>query len=112
MLRTLFSFKGRVSRRTYWVLFIFSFIGMLFAAGVDAKMKDQDTALVSVLFMLIIFWPSLAIQVKRWHDRNKSGWWVLINVVPFIGPLWAIVENGFLKGTAESNRFGENPRQK
>jgi uncharacterized membrane protein YhaH (DUF805 family) len=48
----------------------------------------------------------IMIQVKRWHDRNKSGAWALINLIPIIG-LWAIVENGFLRGNRESNIYGE-----
>ena len=49
---------------------------------------------------------SLAIQVKRWHDRNKSGWWVLIGLIPLIGGIWALIETGFLAGDDGENRFG------
>jgi uncharacterized membrane protein YhaH (DUF805 family) len=65
----------------------------------------------SVLFLLLLapplIWISVAVQVKRWHDRDKSGWWFLMNFVPIIGWLWVLIECGFLRGTPGPNRFGE-----
>ena len=52
-------------------------------------------------------WGGLALSIKRWHDRDKSGWWGQINVVSFFGGLWALIETGFLRGTPGPNRFGE-----
>jgi uncharacterized membrane protein YhaH (DUF805 family) len=57
---------------------------------------------------LVIGWPGIAISVKRYHDRNKSGWWVLINLIPVVGILWTVVENGLLRGSVGPNRFGED----
>jgi len=111
MAKLLFSFEGRVNREPYWLFVLFMFIGMSISTVIDIKTTGQDTGFISVIFVLLILWPSLAIQVKRWHDRDKSGWWVLINFIPIIGPIWALVENGFLAGTAGTNRFGENPLQ-
>jgi uncharacterized membrane protein YhaH (DUF805 family) len=62
------------------------------------------------LLMLPVIWASLAISVKRWHDRNKSGWWVLIALIPVVGGLWTLIENGFLAGSDGPNRYGEDPR--
>jgi uncharacterized membrane protein YhaH (DUF805 family) len=53
----------------------------------------------------------LALQVKRWHDRSKSGWWVLINLVPAIGPIWSFVEAGCLRGTEGGNEYGGDPTE-
>jgi uncharacterized membrane protein YhaH (DUF805 family) len=47
--------------------------------------------------------------IKRFHDRDKSGWWLLISLVPLIGPLWLLVELGFLQGSEGANRFGPDP---
>jgi uncharacterized membrane protein YhaH (DUF805 family) len=58
---------------------------------------------------LLVIWPSLAVSIKRWHDRNKSGWWVLISLVPFIGWLWALIETGALPGTIGPNEYGLDP---
>ena len=65
-------------------------------------------AIVGLLFL----YPSLAVYTKRWHDHNKSGWWTLILFVPAIGPIWMLVELGFLPGTIGPNRFGSDPLAK
>ena len=49
------------------------------------------------------------VSVKRWHDRDRSGWWVLLNLLPVIGWLWALVDNGFVRGTRGPNRYGADP---
>jgi uncharacterized membrane protein YhaH (DUF805 family) len=58
----------------------------------------------------VLIWPALALQVKRWHDRDKSGWWVLIAFIPIIGAFWVLIECGFLDGTPGPNRFGPSPK--
>jgi len=47
--------------------------------------------------------------VKRYHDRDKSGWWVLIIFLPVIGALWYLIECGFLRGTDGNNAYGPDP---
>ena len=47
-------------------------------------------------------WTGLALQVKRWHDRDKPWTWVFITFIPFVGGVWALVECGFLDGTCGS----------
>jgi len=49
----------------------------------------------------------MVIQIRRWHDRDKSGWWVFIGFIPIIGPLWTLIELGFLPGTPGPNHYGE-----
>ena len=51
----------------------------------------------------------LATATKRYHDRNKSGWWILIVFVPVIGAIWYFVECGFLRGTRGPNPYGPDP---
>jgi uncharacterized membrane protein YhaH (DUF805 family) len=58
---------------------------------------------------LLLLWPAIAVAVKRWHDRDKPGWWVLIVLLPLIGGLWALIDNGCLRGTVGPNRFGPDP---
>ena len=64
---------------------------------------------ILILIFIFNFWAHLAVNVKRWHDRDKSGWWVLIELIPLIGSIWALVELGCLKGTYGKNRFGPDP---
>jgi uncharacterized membrane protein YhaH (DUF805 family) len=101
----LFSFEGRIGRQTYWLgallLIVFAAIG-----GVLEGAAGSDGPALGIIWRLLLLWPNLALTVKRWHDRDKSGWWILIGLIPFIGQLWAFIENGFLKGTEGPNRFG------
>jgi len=60
--------------------------------------------------LLLLLWPSLAVSVKRWHDRGHSGWWVLVGLIPVIGPLWLLVTNGLLPGTPGPKRCGADPK--
>ena len=62
-----------------------------------------------LLLMGIMIWPSLCVYGKRFHDRDKSAWWVLISLVPIVGFIWLIIECGLLQGTEGPNRFGPDP---
>ena len=73
---------------------------------------DPEAALASVgmiggivllVVTIAIFWIGLAIAVKRWHDRGKSGWWILV-------PIYGFILTAFLPGTAGPNRFGPDPK--
>jgi uncharacterized membrane protein YhaH (DUF805 family) len=115
----LFSFKGRIGRGTYWgfyLLFKFlAFIVGLFATLVSNNSSEAPIdfilnfiVLISILLFLIpYFWCGYAVIVKRWHDRDKSGWWALIGLIPLIGSLWQFIELGFLTGTDGPNKYGE-----
>jgi uncharacterized membrane protein YhaH (DUF805 family) len=106
----LFSFEGRISRKPFWIFnivvaIIAVFLELLFGINIIAEEFDNK----SLIFFLIILGPSLAVQAKRWHDRNKSAWWLLVNFVPIIGPIYALIQNGLLAGTKGKNRFGDDP---
>ncbi len=105
----LFSFEGRINRKPFWIynlsiLALFIIFSLLF--GTDITMQSDDE---SWIFPLIFLWPSLAVQIKRWHDLDKSGWYILINLIPIIGPIWTFIQTGFMPGTSGHNRFGANP---
>lgn len=106
--KLLFSKEGRVNRQTYWILMAVFILGTLITSYIDISNTGSQGA-TYFIFIMIIFIPSLVIQVKRWHDRDKSGFWMLISIIPIIGAIWALVENGFLAGTDGNNRFGANP---
>jgi uncharacterized membrane protein YhaH (DUF805 family) len=118
----LFSFQGRINRAKFWLVHVVMWVLMLvvFAAilGRAAMSSDPQVALRSVgvvggLVLLIVYvlaiWIGLAVAAKRWHDRNKSAWWILIVFVPAVGGLWYLIECGFLKGTTGANKFGPDP---
>lgn len=95
----LFSFEGRIGRESYW-LFLAACLGLSIVMQILVGTPTESQAMI---FWLILLWPVLAVIVKRYHDRNKSGLWSLVHIViPPVG----IIECGFLRGTSGSNRFG------
>src|SRR5215831_12440983 len=92
----LFSFRGRVSRYQYWVRYVLPyallFIGLsIVDAAAGTYDEKSGTGLLSGIFMLVAVWPGLAIGVKRCHDRDRSGWFLLISLIPIIGVIWLFV---------------------
>jgi len=107
--KLLFSFEGRINRKPYW-MFILAVIAVAFVlVGVSLVIGENAGMILLVLFQILILWSALAVQAKRWHDRDKSAWWLLMNLVPIIGPIWVFVEAGCLRGTEGQNRFGPDP---
>jgi len=100
-----FSFDGRLSRSQYW-LFGLSLFGFQVILGVLGGMTEWS---IFFLLSLVAVWPGLVLNVKRFHDRDKSGWWLLLLLIPIIGALWVFFELGFLRGTAGFNQYGDDP---
>lgn len=115
--KMLFLFRGRVNRQSFWIvsltLFLLNAFIALFVADTTSRSNRVVviSAVTGLLWFPVSLWISLAVQVKRWHDRDKSGWWVLIGLIPIVGGIWALIENGFLRGTDGSNRYGPEPSQ-
>jgi uncharacterized membrane protein YhaH (DUF805 family) len=118
----LFSFQGRINRAKFWLVHVVMWVVVLVVFGAilgsAAVSSDPQAALQSVgvvggLILLVVYilalWIGLAVAAKRWHDRNKSAWWILIVFVPVVGGLWYLIECGFLKGTTGPNQFGPDP---
>lgn len=110
----LFSFQGRISRYQLWVQFILPyFVLEVIVLVIDllTGMYNAHTGVgvLSTIFSLLMIWPYLAIQVKRCHDRDRSGWFLLISLIPIVGAIWLFVELGCLRGSVGDNRFGPDP---
>ena len=118
----LFSAQGRIRRRDYWlwaICFGIAFaiiINILMAVlGVGRSMAETGSLpatfwIVYLLMLIPAMWIGICLQIKRWHDRDKSGWWVLIGLIPIVGPIWAFVEVGCLDGTQGPNKYGPSPK--
>jgi uncharacterized membrane protein YhaH (DUF805 family) len=147
----LFSFTGRINRAKYWAGVLFwtaiciVMFGVLIYQLADIIKMPQDEILAyllskgialfvifAVIFLVMIV-SGLALGVKRMHDRDKTGWWVvlfyygpavlngisssidstfinlLLSVASLVIAIWGLVELGFLRGTAGPNRFGPDP---
>jgi len=102
-----FSFEGRISRSMFWLKYFLPWVGLnIVAAIVDAAI---GAPVAQIAVALVGLWVGLAAGAKRCHDRNRSGWFQAIVLIPIIGALWLLVELGFLKGTDGENRFGRDP---
>jgi uncharacterized membrane protein YhaH (DUF805 family) len=124
MMDFLFSFKGRVRRRDFWVFFIATWIltSITFWSFTGFHRPNEGFnlliwhspsighGLLGTVLSLGVLWANLAVLCKRWHDRAKSGWWTLIGLVPVIGGLWILIECGFLEGTDGDNKYGPSPK--
>ncbi|KXF79911.1 DUF805 domain-containing protein [Enterovibrio coralii] len=113
----LFSFKGRIGRKQFWlgslvmlIQNIILFIAFSMTFDMTTNMPTVAGFGILAVTMVLSIWEALALYVKRLHDRNKSGWWVLIGIIPVIGALWLLIDCGFLKGANGENVFGANPR--
>lgn len=101
--------RGRISRRTWWLYGVAALIGLHLLGVTLLRIGGASADVAHMTMNVALLWPGIAVSVKRWHDRGKAGWWVLINLVPFVGWIWALVENGFLRGSPSPNRFGPPP---
>lgn len=80
------NFQGRASRSEYWWFFLFCFIVGAVISGLFFWSETAET-IVRGIFSLALILPSLGLAVRRMHDTGRSGWWILINLIPFIGAL-------------------------
>jgi len=103
----LFSFEGRISRSDYWLRFVTPFTIIFVAAVVAVDPLDFHKVMLPLTLAGLCLWVAPA--VKRCHDRDRSGWFLLIFLVPWVGQLWLLIELGFLRGTVGPNRFGPDP---
>jgi uncharacterized membrane protein YhaH (DUF805 family) len=108
------AFSGRARRKEYWFYQLFN---TLFAAAlivVDAMtgtMRGKPgLGLLSGLYILATFLPSLAVLVRRLHDTNRSGWWIFIGVIPLVGPIIILVFT-FQDSQPGTNQYGPNPKE-
>jgi len=104
----LVSLQGRINREAYWLAGVPLILSGIFGWLLSSASEYEASILGNVLGLSVV-WPLYAVNVKRWHDRDKSGWWTLVSVVPVFGQLWTLVECGLLPGTSGYNAYGEPP---
>ena len=99
-------FHGRARRQEYWMFVLFNFIFSIVAGFVDGLL---GSVALGVIYSLAIFIPSLAVSVRRLHDTGRSGWWLLIGLVPLLGMIILLIFAA-LEGDEASNEYGDNPK--
>ena len=115
--------RGRIDRRTYWLLYFLPIIGVFFLMGIvfvavaaasDPASAPREGAGLSVLEVLLfvgyllVLPPAISSQACRLHDRGHSAWWLLFNLLPFAGPIVLLVQM-CLRGEPGPNRYGPPP---
>lgn len=100
-----FDFSGRSRRKEYWMFFLFYFIIYIALMVLDMVLGLGFLALVFALAALI---PNIAVGIRRLHDTDRSGWWLLLGFVPIVGLV--LIYFFVLEGTKGDNRFGPDPK--
>lgn len=105
-------FTGRAPRAEYWWFVLLYVVGYFVASILDSILSLGSMFYaygpITLLFLLAILVPSLAVGARRLHDTDRSGWWLLIGLIPLIGAIVLLVF--FVsEGTQGSNQYGENP---
>jgi uncharacterized membrane protein YhaH (DUF805 family) len=98
------TFSGRSSRSAYWWWILFYVLVVIVASVLDAAI---GTGVIAILVWLGFFLPNLAVLVRRLHDTDRSGWWVLIGLIPLIGAIVLIVFACIDSGPP--NKYGQGP---
>jgi len=108
------NFNGRARRAEYWYFFLFNVIFALAAMILDnvAGLANGTTGYgpIYVLYSLFAFLPGLANSVRRMHDIGKSGWMILVGLIPLIGAIWLLILFA-TEGNKGENEYGPDPKE-
>jgi len=121
-LKRYFDFSGRSRRKEYWMFFLFYLAVYIVAGILDVQLGFATTTstseftdtgasasfnmqggILTTIVALAFLIPNIALAVRRMHDNDKSGWWILV-------PIYNIIVIWFMEGTRGPNRFGPDPK--
>jgi uncharacterized membrane protein YhaH (DUF805 family) len=105
-------FSGRARRSEFWWFVLFNILVSIVASIIDAILgTDWSTGsgLISLIVGLALFIPYLAVAVRRLHDTDRSGWWILIGLIPLIGFIVLLIFT-VQDGTPGPNKHGASPK--
>jgi uncharacterized membrane protein YhaH (DUF805 family) len=107
-------FGGRARRKEYWMFALFNVIFLIVAIILDNVLGTTIGVLpygvFYFLYALAVLLPGLAVGVRRLHDVGKSGWMMLIGLIPLIGAIWLLVLV-CTDSQVGTNKWGENPKE-
>jgi uncharacterized membrane protein YhaH (DUF805 family) len=106
VLRLFCSPHGRISRSTYWLASIVLAAGFGTGFVLLESMAGRTATLILYPFLT---WAALMLSVKRCHDRALSSAWLLLALIPVLGPLWWLIALGLRRGTMGGNQYGDDP---
>lgn len=102
------NFSDRASRKEFWLFTLFNWLIIITLEYFSRKNGLLILSLLLGLYQLAVFLPSIAVAIRRMHDINCRGWWILINFIPILGNLIYLVLCA-QSGTQGPNRFGPEP---
>jgi uncharacterized membrane protein YhaH (DUF805 family) len=107
------NFQGRARRKAYWMFVLFNIIALVILSLIEGALGlsgQNGYGILTGLYSLAIILPLIALAVRRLHDTGRSGWWILIGLVPLIGPIVLIV---FYVTDSQpgTNQYGPNPKE-
>jgi uncharacterized membrane protein YhaH (DUF805 family) len=106
-------FSGRARRKEYWFFVLFNVIFSFVLGFIDGMMgnvhMESGMGLLGGVYSLLLLIPGIAVSVRRLHDTNRTGWWVLLGLIPIIGALVLLI---FMiqDSTPGENNYGQNPK--
>jgi uncharacterized membrane protein YhaH (DUF805 family) len=112
------NFKSRARRSEYWFIQLFLFLANLATAAIDLALMNGDIdrfiangggGIVGLIWIFATVVPALAVLIRRLHDTNRSGWWALIGLVPFVGAIVLLVFT-IEDSSNGQNKYGASPK--
>jgi len=114
VLKNYADFSGRARRKEYWMFVLFNIIFLIVAMILDnvlgTAIEGVGYGLFYILYSLAVLIPGLAVLVRRLHDVGKSGWMILIALIPIIGAIWLLVLM-VIDSNPDENEYGPNPKE-
>ncbi len=100
-------FDGRARRKEYWMFFLFNIIIAIVLSIIEGSVGSPG--ILSTLYSLAVLLPSIGVSIRRLHDTGRTGWWLLIGLIPLLGLIILLV---FMaqEGEAGENQYGPNPK--
>jgi uncharacterized membrane protein YhaH (DUF805 family) len=109
-------FSGRARRKEYWMFVLFNVIVSIILSILDKILgldfgsgTSSSSGWLSTIYSLAVLLPTIGVAIRRMHDTGRSGWWILINLIPCIGWIWFIVLAA-QEGNAGDNQYGPDPK--
>ena len=114
VLRKYATFDGRARRKEYWYFILFNAIAQFILTIIDSVTgsfsPETGIGLLAGIYTLAVLIPGIAVSVRRLHDTERSGWWLLVALIPIIGAIVLFIFM-VLDSQADENKFGINPKE-
>jgi len=114
VLKNYANFSGRAQRKEYWYFNLLSLIiagvlGVVDAAMGNPAVTENGIGPIGMIYILLTMLPAIAVTVRRLHDISRSGWWILIGLIPLIGIIVLIIFAA-QDSDPNENEYGLNPK--